>query len=515
MQALGAFAAVGLDVTPFTCSVERNSYRKADEARLTIPLKDLPFDPRIIRAGTVQIFGGTFTSQEFADANGPVGAEGLVLPDAVPPGRSEAGASNELFRGFIDDWEINLEGKDVVSVTARDLTGPLLDAEIGENFLRDLPQNLPLDQVIQLLLTGDGSPTPEISRRFGLPGFRGLVVLNETANLDAGEPLLDLPTLAEIRPPQWLDSKGTSKKGRRNSPNGSQKQSYWDAITDLCVSAGYIVHMRPGTKPIDLPGVGTVLPASEIVITTPQTLYRESSTSTGAFIDLTSVRTFTYGLNVNSIRVKRKLGGVKVPSVEVRAFDTITGEQVSARFPPLLRKKNNRPAPSGVGDREEVKTFLLDEIGGPNAAAQLETAARSIYEQLGRGEMEVHIRTKHMAGLLENVDEGIEADMFRLLPSDPIRIEIDAGDVETGRVAAHTLFSNSSLQQRVKSMVERGIPADVAFIAGTAMDNPFVQNEFRCQKVNLSWVNNNGWEFQCMAINYLDVRDSVQAIEGV
>ena len=512
-QALGVFASVGLDLIPYTCSVERNSYRKADEARVVVPLSTLPFDPRIIRAATIQIFGGTFSAKEFADANGPVGAPGLLLPDAVPVGRAEAGSSNELFRGFVDDWQMSLEGHDILSITARDLTGPLIDAEIGENYLRDLPQNLPLDQLIQLLLTGDGSPTPEISRRFGLPGFRGLVVVNETAG--PGEVLVDLPTLSEIRPPQWLDSKRTAKKGRKNSPGGSQKQSYWDAITDLVVSAGFIVFMRPGTKPVDIPGIGTVLPASEIVITNPRTYYGGSTTSGQTFVDLDEVRTFTYGLNINQLTIKRKLGGVKVPTVEVRAFDTTEGLQVVARFPPPLRKKNNRATPSGKGDREEVKVFVLDDIGGPNPVEVLQAAAQSIYEQLGRGEMEITIRTKHMAGLLENIDDGIEADLFRLLPSEPIRIEVSSADVEAGRVSAHTLFTNATLEQRVRSMFAQGVPKDVALQAAQAMDNPFVQNEFRCQAVNMSWSNTTGWEFQIKAINYLDVRDSVQAIEGI
>lgn len=507
---LNTFGSVGFDVVPYSCSVERNSYRKADEARVMVPLHRLPFDPRIIRAATVQIFGGTFTSQEFADAVGPVGAKGILLPDSVPQGRKGAGASNELFRGFVDDWEMNLEGHDTLSVTARDLTGPLLDADIGENYLRDLPRGLTLDQVIQLLLTGDGAPTPEASRRFGLPGFRGLVVVNDT-----GAPL---PTIREIRSPTWMDSKRTAKKGRKQRAAAqTQTQSYWDAITDLCVSAGYIVYMRPGTKPTEVAGIGLVLPASEIVISNPRTYYKESNTSGQEFVDLPNVRTFSYGLNVNSLTVRRKLGGVVVPTIEVRAHRSEDGEDLIARYPPATKRKTNRPAPSGRGDREEVKTFLLDEVGGPNAMEALEEAAKSIYEQLGRGEMQIEIRTRHMAGLLANLNEGDDPDLFRLLPGDPIRVEVAASQVEDGRVAAHTLFTSASLQQRVRSMVSRGVPNNVAQRAAQAMDNPFVQKEFRTQTVNLSWTTGGGqggWEFQIQGINYLDVRDSIQSIDG-
>src|SRR5690606_19703224 len=197
-------------------------------------------------------------------------------------------SSNELFRGFVDDWDLDIGESNRISIKARDLTGELLDKEIPENALRDLPKTLPLDQVIQLLLTGDGAPTPELSRRFGVPGFRGILVINEAsdptpqglAKLRNGERAdqpgdrVPMPTLGQVRPPQWFDSKKTVKKGKKGQGK-THKHSYWDAITDLCVSAGYIVYMRTPTNTITLPGGRVVLPATEIVISTPRTYYKD------------------------------------------------------------------------------------------------------------------------------------------------------------------------------------------------------------------------------------------------
>ena len=512
--------SASFDVVPYDYTVELNSYRKADEARVTLPFSRIPFDPRIIRDATIQVFGGTFSPSEWAEAMGSVGASGLVLPDSVPLGMQEAGESNELFRGFVDEWNVDLAGEDRLQITARDLTGELLDRDIPEDYLRDLPLTLPLDQVIQLLLTGDGAPTPELSRRFGVPGFRGVLVVNEAsdptpiglAKLAVGQRAtgpgerLPLPTIAEIRPPQWLDSKKTVKKGRRNS--GSQKQSYWDAITDLCVSAGYIVYMRPPTKPTVLPGVGAVLPATEIVIATPRTYYKDDG-----FTDVLP-RQFIYGSNVKSMNITRKLRGVKVPTIEVRAFDVTQGKRVSARYPPVLRKKNNRPGVTGRGESEDIKTFLLEEIGGPMATKQLEAAARSIYEQLGRNEFKVEIVTKHLAGRVLNIDDGVEADMFRLRPGDTIGLQVDRADPELGKHAAHTLFTSYSPDERVEAMTAIGIPVNVALFAVAAMSNPFLQTDFRTQRVVVSWDHNSGFEFQVSAINYLDVRDSTASIDG-
>jgi hypothetical protein len=251
-----------------------------------------------------------------------------------------------------------------------------------------------------------------------------------------------------------------------------------------------------------------VLPATEVVISNPRTYYGQSAT-TGE-----QVRTFVYGVNVAELSIQRKLAGVKVPTIEVRTNNIVTGERLSARYPPVTRKKNNRPA-VGVGDREEIKTFVLDEISGPQAQQRLESAARSIYEQFGRGEMSISIRTKHMAGLEAHIDGGIEADLFRLRPSDTIMVEVDTAQIDQGRVAAHTLFANASPVDRKNAMVAQGIPEPFAEQVAAALENRFIQTEFRTKKVNMNWDYNTGWEFQVDAINFLDVRDAVSTIDGV
>lgn len=491
-------STVSFDVVPYSCTVELNSYRTADTVRLTVPLKRLPFDPRIIRMATVQIFGGVFSPDEYAEAMGLPDANGLLLPDEVPQGRKFAGRSSELFRGFVDEWEVELGGRNELRLTGRDLTGRILDQELPENALKDIPMTATLDQVIRLILTGDGAALLGApSRRFGVPGFRGIAVVVETSK--------PIPTLQAIRPPQWYSSSKTVKKGRKNSSTQAQKMSYWDMITDLCVSAGLVCYMRPGQTLQAIEGVGFVLPATEIVISDPKTYYGDAG-------DPMDIRVFTYGHNVDSLVIKRKLGGIRTPSIEVRTQDSRTGKRISAKYP--TTKKLNLPT-TGQGDAEEVKTFVLDEISGPNAMERLEQAARSIYEQLGRGEMEVHITTKHLSGQLSNLDEFEEADIFFLRPSDPIVVDIAPSFVESGQVEAFSLFTNAPQQEQVDAMTAMGIPVEVAMVAAVAMQNPFIQQEFRTQRVVASWDHGAGWSFEIDAINYLDVRDAVSTIDGV
>jgi hypothetical protein len=252
-----------------------------------------------------------------------------------------------------------------------------------------------------------------------------------------------------------------------------------------------------------------VRPATEIVISDPRTYYEDTFEEQWNPVEK---RAFIYGHNVETLSVKRKLGGIKTPSIEVRTQDTRTGKRISAKFPPT--KKNNRPT-TAQGDSEEVKVFVLDEISGPNAKDRLMQAAQSIYEQMGRGEMEVHITTKHLSGLRYNLDAEEAADLFFLRPADPIIVEIAPALVENGQVNAYTLFTNSSFEEQVAAMLAVGLDEQVATLAATAMQNPFIQREFRTQKIVASWDHNSGWAFEIDGINYLDVRDAISSIEGV
>jgi len=500
-----------LDLVPKSAVVELNSYRLADSARVTVQFSKLPFDPRIIRAATVQIFGGSFDPGTYAAAMVP-GGSALMLPDRSPPGRADALQSNELFRGFADNWKLRIptDGKMEVDIEARDTTGPLLDAELPPNALRDIPMDMPLDKVIQLILTGDGAPTKELSRRFGLPGFRGIVVVNEAFDRE-GDLLVDLPTVREIRPPEWLDS---AKKIRKKKKGGGNQQgpkvTYWDAITDLCVSAGYIVYMRAGTKRIDVPGIGSVLPPAEIVISNPRTYYANDPDTLEDLADFDKTRVFIFGINAKDIEIERKLTGTKTPTIEVLTYNTDTGKRLRSRFPP---KPVKNAASVGSGDREEIKQFLLDEIGGPKAQERLDAAAKSTYEQLARGEMKVQVKTRRLAARLANLDSGVEADLFQLRAGDPIRVEIDRKSFADGVVPPYTLFTVASAPERINGMVALGIPPVVAARVALAMDSPHLQTEFRCTRNTLSFSATSGWDAAIEGVNYLDVRNDVAAIE--
>lgn len=505
------FESAGYDIVPYACNVERNSYRKADECRITIPLTKMPFDPRVIRSATVQVFGGALDPLEYRakfDAS-----KAVTLPDLGPDGES-----NQIFSGFVDDWEVEYGDHDVLQVTARDPTSILVDAEIPKNALNGIPKSARLDEVIRRII--DGNPSRKAGAQpTGLVAARGLKVVVELLD---GE---KMPTLADIKPPNWFDSKKTVKKGKKRSPNDAQKMSYWDMITDLCVAAGFICFLRLPTLTnasgqADGRG-GAACP--ELVISDPRTYYKNSVKFGGELVAPDTVRKFIYGINVDSLKLRRKFGGVKTPTIELRSWDTRKGKNLVGRFP--RRVVNNKPATSGKGDREEVQVHLLRDIVGPRAQERLDKAAASIYEQLARGEFEVHIKTKALAALPRNVDPqdiiitstttppNIDADMFRMLSGDPILVGIDRANIDKDQVTEATTFNETLGPSRSEAMQKVGIRRDVADSVATAMANDLIQQEFRVQKNIMTWSHTSGWEFEIHAINFLDIRHAVQLDE--
>lgn len=504
-----SFKSIGFDIVPYTVTVERNSYRKADECKITFPLRLLPFDPRLIRSATVQVFGGVIDPTTWSDAMESQD-QAILLDDT-----QRDGSTNEIFRGFVDDWEMDLSERDTISITARDLTQFFIDAELPKNSLRNIPKATTLDETLRLLIFGDGLST-ENTKRPGLAGVRGIVVTNETGGT--------LPKLDQIKPPNWFDSKGTVKKGRKRGKRNVQKMTYWDMMTDLCVSSGFICYVRPGIKPI-VDSTGRAVPVSaEVVISNPRTYYSKSVNAGDLIVDQKTVRTFYHGINTNNVTIKRNYTGTTIPSViEVRTFDTATGKEFSSRFP--KKKKNNRPSVSGTGDREEVQVFILRSSGGDMIQQMLDGAARSIYEQLARGEVELTIRTKVLSALPYNINPqevpqnpngseippSMDADMLRIVAGEPILLSIDKADIDEGKVSQHMVFSNSTSARKRESMIRDGIRPDVAEQIALAYESQFIQSEFRSQKISMTFDFKTGWEFEVSLVNFIDIRNSAEA----
>ena len=454
----------------------------------------------LAEAATVQVFGGVVDALTWAQTMDGPEAPGLLLPDTDPRGET-----NELFRGFIDDWDHSIEGTlDSLEVTARDLTQFFIDPELPVTALKGVPKDTSLDKAIHLLVLGDGLPEGK-SKRPGLPGASGVAIVNETG--------ADLPVLSKIKPPSWFDSKKTVKVGRRRSKANTKKITYWDMINDLCVSAGLIVFVRPGTKPIVDRAGRSLAVAAEIVITNPRTHYGKSTQYGNKLIRATDVRRFVAGLNCK-VRMRRNLAGTARPTaVEFHAWDPGLGKGFEGRYPP--KKKVVKASVSGKGDSEEVKVFVVRGQGGEGIQERLNAMAESTYEQIGRGEFNVSIRTQGFSfqppdlSAPRKVDEQ-DPDIFRMRMGEPIEVTVDKGSHEQARVSSATLLEAETTERAADTMIAAGVRPDVARAIAAAARAEHLQTEFRSKTLMMNY-SEGKWDFELKAINYLDVRHSLES----
>lgn len=177
----GAGASYAMEVTPRSVDIVRNDHRTADTCRISLDLRDFPFDPRTFQSARVRVLLG--------DALDPV-AGGLTLDDA-------------RFVGFVDTPDASRsESGDVVTLECRDYTGVLLDQRWDGSAV---DVSLPLSDVVDGILAA-------------VPGATGLVV-----GYSLGAAATVLSTV--IGRPKFTPQSG---------------DDVWTVLCDLCGRAGLI-----------------------------------------------------------------------------------------------------------------------------------------------------------------------------------------------------------------------------------------------------------------------------------
>lgn len=335
-------------------------------------------------------------------------------------------------------------------------------------------------------------------QKIGLPGARGVVVVNETG-------VNPLPAIGAVKA-TWSDSKGTLKKGSRRGGT-NEKVSYWDFITDLCVGSGFICYFRtPKESPTG------VAPAVELVISTPRTYYDVDARPGPQ--PKSDVHLFRHGENVDTLNIKRSFAGDDVPKhIRVRAESAATGQPINVVYPPLpntkVRSATGRGG-TGQGDRVEVREWLLaDSIPGNDPEALLLRIAKGLFEQLSKGEMEVSIDTTTLNARPSNRGTS-NIDMLELRAADPIQIGVLAEQTPTGGNTFVTEYGRREAlpdSVRIQQLIEvNGLPPFLAQQVVQADRNPKLQTVFRLRELTVEFDSENGFRFHLDAISYLDAR---------
>jgi hypothetical protein len=472
-QAPDDLTVVG-EIEPLAVTIERNGLNAADTASISIAYDDAPFDPRILRACGIEIVIGVVAADDFEagmereerQADGSL--RSLVRR---PSGGDFIGTTR--FVGFVDDWAVAYsEQGDTISLECRDMSAPLRDLKINPGDSIDLL--LPLDEGIERFLAAV-SPTTE--------GVR-------VTYLGEGSPPVPADALAPTRRPR----RGARARRQRR---GGQNMTLWDHITDVARSVGFI----------------PMLDGYSIVIAEARTLYSS----------LGSAR-MVYGRNVEKLDFTRRLQGVKVPTIEVRAYDPTLGRTRWARYPvrsgeptsgvfgedrPPRPLRPNEVTPSGANPTESIRVLSVSGVVDPDVLSRV---ARNAFEQLGRQEIEGSLATSDVSSL--GLDPT-EADLLDLRVGEPIEVLIAAGaapgteEEEPNNTLAR--LQAQDRQRREQYLRTIGWGEDVARRFAALQDASGFQTVFRTQNVRVAWSNNEGVKLEIGFVNYVTVREDAAA----
>lgn len=451
---------IKVPILPKRATVHRNSYRIADSYELTFEAGDLPFDPRIIRAGSAEIY--LFQSPNLA-------TQPKSLSRADPLADLDAGATNPrsptqtlgfdvgtipasqfkktytpVIAGLFDeaDLELSDDGK-WVTISGQDYTAFLASIQWkpdANGVARRIPTGKRVDLIVQDLLE-EADPLGKLSVR-----------------VDDGLTTDKLPIVTAAQ----------TSGSKRGIPI-EQNTSYWDVIYKLVLRCGLIAFVE----------------ALDVVIADPKQR---------ALAHAKTPKRLAWGKNLEHLRLERKLGKVQSPTILVQSYDPITKQPISIEYPDGTLSEQRPLKPTGATHKGQHTTekfkakaqtrgkqvttlrkrdeYEIIPAGDITDRALLLQMAKTAYFLRGRGERKVVAKTRDLK------DAGMpESDMLNLVAGDAVLIYFDEFD--------HELMTDpqTTTEAKVQQLVLRGFNRAVAELVAKrytsliALDRPFQVKE--------------------------------------
>jgi len=488
-----------IGLTPREASVELPGYRQAGKFSFALAYRDLPIDPRALRAVKAEVHLGTVSAEDFGRGMNYAGdgprpsviatrADGAVREDTL------------LLYGLADEVSVEhgAEGSEI-RFEGRDLRGLLLDLQLSAASLDKVKLDKPIDDVVR-----------QICREHKLL----------KAEMDAKPPRLTIevvkddwpsgvPKVAAVDDLTRVNKGAKGDKATMPSRGESDKLNYWDIITQFCFLVGAIPYFK----------------GSKLLIRRARNLYeqtkddapspfkgqrkRELKSPDGRVIDTVNWRRMVYGADVLSFKMDRKLAGVKVPTVEIVSMDTAAsskdrkGRMLTVRWPE--EKKSTNVAAEGDAAQED---FLRFPIAGIKNKDRLLEIAKNLYEEVGRGELNGGVSTRDLASFGGN---NQDPDLLALRPGDMVELVTSTTATLGSRPAVVSEWmshiSRSEEEEVAEVAARLGSKSLARIVVKTARGKiPELQRFFRVANVKFSWGADKGVALDFDFHNYVEVR---------
>lgn len=483
---------------PKSGGYEKPGYRQAGKWNFTFDFRDLPIDPRVVRAAAVEIHTGCVSDADFAAGFSGERRESGSLKSVLETRiDGEPNAATLRMIGTVDEWRVEHSGSgSVVSLSGRDLRGILLDTPIAPNgakpeqFWDSLDTSRDIQAVIVQVLQYN-------------PLFDDIQVV---VNLDdwpegAGGRVLPSPGAKNLVPRHRQGAKGERAGGRASAPaeTSGSNLNFWDVITQLCYLVGAIpffqgtqLMLRPSSTVFDkLRG-----PIDPVANPTPFAAgaVRGLDALSGQTISPPlRTRRIVYGRDTLSLSFCRKFGGWKKPKrvrcvcVDPDSTSFGLGKLVEGLWPPETAKKANVTGES-PGKQRSVSDIVNVPVPGITDPGRLVAVAQGIYNEMGRSEIGGEVETVNLASF---GGDASDPDLLRLEPGDGVELLVDTAATQTNNPNQSTYGDSlrRGFEDQVKEIQARLGDANLArVIVATARGQVTeLQRFFRVETVKVAW----------------------------
>lgn len=465
---------------PALATITRAPSKDADTVSVTFAFRDLPIDPRCVRACFVSIALGTVSREDYASGiGGQKRADGSSTALVEHENEQELRLwSSTRFTGYTATWKVVFdEGGDIAQLDCVDVScvlrgQPLLGHKI------DLSK--PIHEGVQALI--DEFPTS-----------RGLVVKLGTP-IGRGETQSVQEPMGALRPIDVMPQQLKTRKGKvAQATTKSEKQTVWDHINDVCLRLGLVPIMRGFT----------------LYLTEPRLQYR----------DLEGATRMVYGRNVKHLELLRKMEGITTDTIEVRCPDRSIGRVLWARYPVLngepksgilgksgspqpVTSRASKVSPNGTG--HEVVRVLT--VRGVASLATLERIAEATFHEVGRQEIQGNFSTDE----IESWGSKLEGDLLDLYPGQPVTVLVEQQPQQRDNgqgASTYQELASLSVAGRQKYLEGLRISPESARRLAVAQEQVYMTSTFRAGFVTIRWSAEEGVSIECDFYNFVVVRE--------
>jgi len=217
-------------------------------------------------------------------------------------------------------------------------------------------------------------------------------------------------------------------------------------------------------------------------------------------------RQFIYGRNIRDLRIERNFSKHVPTNVEVRCNHTARKKDLVAKFP----TKEDRLAYALPGNAKPDQKWAVYVAHGVTDEKTLRILAQGIYEELGRHEVVVEVKTRNLASF---GGDNTDPDILDMKVGDTFEFLVNRTDDEAASITS--IEKALTAQEQNKALIKaRGLSDEFAAQYAKAYTNAGFLTQFKMKSMKVDWSLDEGVTLEVVGCNYVVVRADLLLPKG-